>query len=100
MLLVLDTVRKGIIDINSFNGSEELAMAGSFSALTSTSLWLPIAKFFNLPVSGTHSIVGATIGYGLVAIGQDGITWVAFRKIGNVFFLTFLSMFILQSSIF
>ena len=75
-------------------------MAGSFSALTSTSLWLPIAKFFNLPVSGTHSIVGATIGYGLVAIGPDGITWEAFGKIGNIFFLKFLSMFILKSSIF
>ena len=98
ILLVLDTVRKGIIDINSFNGSEELAMAGSFSALTGTSVWLLIATFFNLPVSGTHSIVGATIGYGLVAIGPDGITWEAFGKIGNAY--KFFSIFILQNDIF
>lgn len=58
-------------------------MAGSFSALTGTSVWLLVTTFFNLPVSGTHSIVGATIGYGLVAIGPDGITWEAFGKIGN-----------------
>jgi len=82
-LLLLDTVRKGIIDINQFNGTEVLAMAGSFSALTATSIWLIIATFFNLPVSGTHSIVGATIGYAMVAIGAKDIEWVTFGKIGD-----------------
>jgi len=78
---VSDTVRKGIIDVNQFNGSEPLAMAGAFSALTATSIWLIVATFFNLPVSGTHSIVGATIGYALVAIGSKSIGWATFGKI-------------------
>ena len=77
-----DTIRKGIIDINSFNGTEEYAMVGAFSALTGTSVWLMVATFFSLPVSGTHSIVGGTIGYALVAIGAKNINWTKFGTIG------------------
>lgn len=80
-----DTVRKGIIDIELFNGTEEMAMVGSFSALSATSVWLILATFLNLPVSGTHSIVGAVIGYALVAFHGKGITWSTFGKIGNLF---------------
>ena len=60
-------------------------MAGAFSALTGTSVWLMVATFFNLPVSGTHSIVGATIGYALVAFkGPKGVSWATFGKIGEL----------------
>ena len=69
--------------MNMFNGTEVLALAGSFSALVGTSVWLIVATFFNLPVSGTHSIVGATIGYALVAHGTKGITWPTLGKIGK-----------------
>ncbi|XP_078382209.1 sodium-dependent phosphate transporter 1-A-like isoform X2 [Oculina patagonica] len=78
---VSDTVRKGIIDINSFNGTEELAMIGSLSALSGTGIWLIVATFFNLPVSGTHSVVGATMGYALVAHGLSGVKWKTFGLI-------------------
>lgn len=78
---VSDTVRKGIIDINSFNGTEELAMIGSLSALSGTGIWLIVATFFNLPVSGTHSVVGATMGYALVAHGLAGVKWKTFGLI-------------------
>ncbi|XP_032230033.2 sodium-dependent phosphate transporter 1 [Nematostella vectensis] len=80
---VSDTVRKGIIDINSFNGTEEYAMVGSLSALTGTSVWLLVATFFNLPVSGTHSVVGATMGFALVAQGLHGVQWKTFGKIAG-----------------
>ena len=78
-----DTVRKGIIDINSFNGTEELAMLGSMSALSGTGIWLMVASFFKLPVSGTHSVVGATMGYALVAHGLSGVKWKTFGMIGK-----------------
>ena len=81
-----DTVRKGIIDINSFNGTEQLAMIGSLSALSGTGIWLIVATFFNLPVSGTHSVVGATMGYALVAHGIKGIQWKTFGMIGEIIF--------------
>lgn len=97
---VSDTVRKGIIDINGFEGSEELAMVGAFSALTGTSVWLLIATFFALPVSGTHSIVGATIGYGLVAFGGSGITWPTFGKIAASWIISPLLSGLMSSLIF
>lgn len=97
---VSDTVRKGIIDINSFVGNEELAMAGAFSALTGTSIWLIVATFFNLPVSGTHSIVGATIGYALVAIGSKNINWGTFSKIAASWVISPLLSGIVSSLIF
>eukprot|EP00794_Sanderia_malayensis_P011842 gene11842-13072_t len=78
---VSDTVRKGIIDINLFAGSEKNAMIGALSALCGTSIWLIVATFFKLPVSGSHSVVGATIGYALVAYGASGIKWKKFGMI-------------------
>ena len=90
MLSFSDTVRKGIIDINSFNGTEKLAMVGSFSALGGTSIWLLIASFLRLPVSGTHSVVGATIGYALVEHGLKGVQWKKFGLIGLYFECVFM----------
>ena len=57
-------------------------MAGSLSALTGTGSWLIVATYFKLPVSGTHSIVGATMGYALVAHGLAGVKWKTFGLIG------------------
>lgn len=82
---ILDTVRKGIIDVAIFNGMEKHAMVGALSALLGTSIWLIVATFFKLPVSGTHSIVGATIGYALVASGASGVNWSKFGMIGIIF---------------
>jgi len=34
-----------------------------------------------MPVSGTHSIVGATVGFALVAHGAGGVDW---KKLGFI----------------
>lgn len=43
--------------------------------ITGSCVWLFAATFLRLPVSATHSIVGATVGFALVAHGAQGINW-------------------------
>ncbi|XP_035658128.1 sodium-dependent phosphate transporter 1-like [Branchiostoma floridae] len=73
---VSDTIRKGIVDVNVYNGTEELLMFGNVAALSGSGVWLLVATFARLPVSTTHSIVGATVGFTLVAAGAKGVNWV------------------------
>jgi PiT family inorganic phosphate transporter len=78
---VTQTVRKGIVPPEVFIGSSELFAIGMFSALVGAALWLNIASYMRLPVSTTHSIVGAVFGFGLVAGGFDSVRWATLGKI-------------------
>uniref|UniRef100_A0A0V0JC32 Phosphate transporter n=1 Tax=Schistocephalus solidus TaxID=70667 RepID=A0A0V0JC32_SCHSO len=81
---VSSTIKDGIVDTGRFNntldGPRNL-MQGQVSSLAGACIWMLIATFFRLPVSGTHSIVGATAGYGLVHFGLKGIKWMGLLKI-------------------
>lgn len=68
-------MRKGILDINLYVGSEHELMLGFVSALASSAVWLLVATQMKLPISGTHSIVGSTLGFSLVARGTKGVQW-------------------------
>lgn len=73
---VSDTIRKGIITLDAYpNGTETEFMLGNTAALGGSCIWLLVASFFKLPVSATHSIVGATLGFSLVAHGTRGVNW-------------------------
>lgn len=48
-----------------------------------SAVWQLVASFLKLPISGTHCIVGATIGYSLVAKGQQGVRWLELLRIGE-----------------
>lgn len=83
-----ETIRKGIIDVNLYNNSVDLLMAGEVSAMVGSAVWQLIASFLKLPISGTHCIVGATIGFSLVAIGSHGVQWMQLVKIVASWFIS------------
>lgn len=68
-------MRKGILEVSMYTNAEVELMLGCLSALGSSALWLLVATFFKLPISGTHSIVGSTIGFSLVARGFKGLQY-------------------------
>ncbi|XP_052763103.1 sodium-dependent phosphate transporter 2-like [Mya arenaria] len=73
---VSDTIRKGIISVDLFpNGTEPEFMMGNLAALSGSCIWMLVASFMKLPVSATHSIVGATLGFSLVSHGVSGVNW-------------------------
>lgn len=71
---VVNTIESRIIYLDGITGSVSLYIYGMISALLSTSIWLQIASFFGWPVSTTHSIIGAVIGFGLV-VGKSSIIY-------------------------
>ncbi len=79
---VTDTIRSGILETAMFEPSGPLGpdgplllALGMFSALLAAGIWLQIATMWGLPVSTTHSIVGAVTGFGLIALGVEAINW-------------------------
>lgn len=83
-----ETIRKGIIDVNLYNETVETLMAGEVSAMVGSAVWQLIASFLRLPISGTHCIVGSTIGFSLVAIGPKGVQWMELVKIVASWFIS------------
>jgi len=72
---VTKTIRKGIIDPAAITASPELLVYGMLASLLAAAIWLMIASTRGWPVSTTHSIVGAVVGFGMAGIGIDAIHW-------------------------
>ena len=72
---VTSTIRKGIVDADLLSGSPELLIYGMLAALLAAGTWLFIASRNGWPVSTTHSIVGAIVGFAAVGIGIDAVQW-------------------------
>lgn len=72
---VTDTVRKGMLDMTLLEGSEQLLLYGMLGALASAATLLMVATAYGLPISTTHSIVGAIVGFGSVALGPEAVNW-------------------------
>ena len=78
---VTSTIRKGIIDPALLSGTPELLVFGMMSALLAAGIWLLVATHFGWPVSTTHSIVGAIVGFAAVGISADAVNWGKVSKI-------------------
>ncbi|GJM04556.1 MAG: phosphate transporter [marine bacterium B5-7] len=78
---VTSTIRKGIIDANLLSGTPELLVFGMLAALLAAGIWLLVATKYGLPVSTTHSIVGAIVGFAAVGIGIEAVKW---GKVGSI----------------
>ena len=79
---VTQTIRKGVIDPTLFDANLEILIYGMISALFAAGTWLLIASLRGWPVSTTHTIVGAIVGFGIYALGFDKINWSVVSNIG------------------
>jgi len=72
---VTSTIRQGIVDPILLEDSPELLVYGMLAALLAAGTWLLIASILGWPVSTTHSIVGAIVGFAAVGISVDAVAW-------------------------
>lgn len=78
---VTNTIRSGIIDASYFTATPELLVYGMIGSLLAAGIWLVVASALGWPVSTTHSIVGAIIGFAAVGVGADSVSW---DKVGGI----------------
>ncbi len=78
---VTSTIRKGIVDASSLASSPEILVYGMLASLLAAGTWLLIASRYGLPVSTTHSIVGAIVGFAAIVVGVDAVKW---GKVGSI----------------
>lgn len=78
---VTSTIRKGIVNPEAITGTPEILVFGMLAALLAAAIWLMVASFKGWPVSTTHSIIGAIVGFAMVGIGVDAVNW---DKIGGI----------------
>jgi len=72
---VTSTIRKGIVDPGPIIDNPEILVFGMLAALLAAGIWLMIASSRGWPVSTTHSIVGALVGFAVAGIGLDAVNW-------------------------
>ncbi|MFO8046982.1 MAG: anion permease [Halomonas sp.] len=78
---VTSTIRGGIVDPALLQANPQLLVYGMLSALLAAAIWLLIASAKGWPVSTTHSIVGAIVGFGAVGLGMEAVAW---GKVGTI----------------
>ena len=78
---VTSTIRKGIVDTSLMADDPRLLIYGMLAALLAAGTWLLIASRRGWPVSTTHSIVGAIVGFTAVGIGVGAVQW---AKVGTI----------------
>ncbi|MGB5395592.1 MAG: inorganic phosphate transporter [Gammaproteobacteria bacterium] len=78
---VTSTIRKGIVDTEVFSADPNMLIWGMLASLLAAGTWLLIASRKGWPVSTTHSIVGAVVGFAAVGVSMDAVHW---SKVGTI----------------
>lgn len=78
---VSKTMQQGLVNPDFFSADPRILLFGMLSALISTALWLQVASYFGWPVSTTHAIVGALLGFGALIGGVHAVHWGEVGKI-------------------
>lgn len=78
---VTKTIQKGIVDPGAILGQPEILVFGMLAALLAAAIWLMLASHKGWPVSTTHTIVGAVVGFALVGIGPQAVEWATIGQI-------------------
>ena len=76
---VSDTVRKGIVDVTGIE--PQLLLLGFVASLLGAAIWVTLSTWKSMPISTTHSIIGALMGFGLIVGGTSTVMW---GKVGSV----------------
>lgn len=74
---VTSTIRSGIITMETVADRPVMLIYGMLAALLAAGVWLTVASRRGWPVSTTHSIVGAIVGFAVVALGVNSVQWPA-----------------------
>lgn len=105
---VTQTIQKGIIDQQAFAQDQWTLALGMVACLFATGFWLQLASYWGWPVSTTHSIVGAVVGFALATVGYRAIrfdsllfiasSWIFSPLIGGL--VGFILFYLLRQNIF
>lgn len=85
---VTETIKSGVINPMEFVANPEILALGMMAALFSSGLWLLIASKMGWPVSTTHTIIGAIVGFACVTVGKQAVDWSEIRNIVGSWFIT------------
>lgn len=78
---VSKTLQDGIINPEMFAHNPKILLYGMLSSLIATAMWLQIASYFGWPVSTTHAIIGALLGFGAIVGGPAAVHW---QEVGHI----------------
>ncbi|QEL10442.1 inorganic phosphate transporter [Kushneria phosphatilytica] len=78
---VTSTIRKGIIDPDLLKSDPQLLVYGMLASLLASAIWLMVASRKGWPVSTTHSVVGAIVGFAVAGLGPGSVHWTAIGQI-------------------
>lgn len=100
---VTSTIRNGIVDASYFTHIPELLVYGMISSLFAAGVWLAFASYLGWPVSTTHSIVGAIVGFAAVGVTSEAVYWTEVTTIVGSWVITpaisgFIAYLIFQSA--